>query len=121
MTAGHRARPVTELRQSVPPYVAAALAVNRIGTQTNANLVGVTLSNFNNGIGHWTQTTDDLLLSAESDNQIDTIAVGMSAVIAASCLLSLWLIQRQRRISVRLAELRVRAESANRLKSEFLA
>lgn len=48
-------------------------------------------------------------------------AVGMSAVIAASCLLSLWLIQRQRRISVRLAELRVRAESANRLKSEFLA
>jgi hypothetical protein len=59
--------------------VGAALAVNRIGTQTNAKLVGATLSNFNSGIGHWTQTTDDLLLSAESDNQINTIAVGMSA------------------------------------------
>ncbi len=59
--------------------VGAALAVNRIGTQTKASLVGVTNANFNNGIGHWTQNADDLLLSAESDNQINTVAVGMSA------------------------------------------
>ncbi|WP_210546544.1 leukotoxin LktA family filamentous adhesin [Rhodoferax sp. PAMC 29310] len=59
--------------------VGAALAVNRIGTQTRASLVGVSNANFNNGIGHWTQNADDLLLSAESDNQINTVAVGMSA------------------------------------------
>lgn len=59
--------------------VGAALAVNRIGTQTNASLVGVTTTNYNNGVGHWTQNADDLVLSAESDNQINTLAVGMSA------------------------------------------
>lgn len=48
-------------------------------------------------------------------------AVGMSAVIVLFCLSSLWLVQRQRRIAERLAELRARAESANRLKSDFLA
>ena len=59
--------------------VGAALAVNRIGTQTNASLVGVTTTNYNDGVGHWTQNADDLVLSAESDNQINTLAVGMSA------------------------------------------
>lgn len=48
-------------------------------------------------------------------------AVGMSLVIALFCALSILLIQRQRRISARLKETQVRAESANRLKSEFLA
>ena len=48
-------------------------------------------------------------------------AAGMSLVIAAFCALSLWLLQRQRRISMRLREMKQRAESANRLKSEFLA
>lgn len=47
-------------------------------------------------------------------------AAGMSVLIVILWLSSLWLIQRQRRIAARLAELRVRAESANRLKSEFL-
>lgn len=48
-------------------------------------------------------------------------AAGMSLIIATFCVLSLWLLQRQRRISMRLHEMRLRAESANRLKSEFLA
>lgn len=48
-------------------------------------------------------------------------AWGMSAIIAGFCALSLWLVLRQLRIARRLAEMRVRAESANRLKSEFLA
>ncbi len=48
-------------------------------------------------------------------------AAGMSLVIAAFCTLSLWLLQRQRRISIRLLDMKQRAESANRLKSEFLA
>lgn len=59
--------------------VGAALAVNRIGTQTNALLLGATQSNYSNGIGHWSAVANNLLLSAESDNQINTIAVGMSA------------------------------------------
>lgn len=48
-------------------------------------------------------------------------AAGMSLVIGAFCALALWLLQRQRRISMRLHEMKQRAESANRLKSEFLA
>lgn len=48
-------------------------------------------------------------------------AWGMSAIIAGFCALSLWLVMRQLRIARRLAEMRVRADSANRLKSEFLA
>lgn len=48
-------------------------------------------------------------------------AAGMSLVVAAFCALALWLLQRQRRISMRLHEMKQRAESANRLKSEFLA
>ena len=48
-------------------------------------------------------------------------AWGMSAIIAGFCALSLWLVLRQLRIARRLAEMRVRADSANRLKSEFLA
>lgn len=48
-------------------------------------------------------------------------ATGMSLIIAAFCALSLWLLERQRRISMRLHEMKQRAESANRLKSEFLA
>lgn len=59
--------------------VGAALAVNRIGTQTQASLVGVTNANHNSGIGHWSAVASNLLLSAESDNQINTLAVGMSA------------------------------------------
>ena len=59
--------------------VGAALAVNRIGTQTKASLVGVTKTNYDNGIGHWSAVANNLLLSAESDNQINTLAVGMSA------------------------------------------
>ena len=59
--------------------VGAAVAVNRIGTATRANMVGVTNASFNSGLGYWTLMGDDLVLSAESDNQIDTIAVGMSA------------------------------------------
>ncbi|MHB8786642.1 MAG: cache domain-containing sensor histidine kinase [Thauera sp.] len=50
-----------------------------------------------------------------------SFALGMSLVIAGFCALSLWLVQRQRRIARRLVEMRERAESANRLKSEFLA
>jgi len=48
-------------------------------------------------------------------------ATGMSLIIAAFGALSLWLLERQRRISLRLHEMKQRAESANRLKSEFLA
>lgn len=48
-------------------------------------------------------------------------ALSMSLVVMGFCALSLWLVQRQRRIARRLAEMRQRAESANRLKSEFLA
>jgi signal transduction histidine kinase len=50
-----------------------------------------------------------------------SFALGMSLVIAGFCALSLWLVQRQRRIARRLEDMRLRAESANRLKSDFLA
>lgn len=46
---------------------------------------------------------------------------GVSLVIVGFCSLSLWMVLRLRRIAHRLEEMRVRAESANRLKSEFLA
>ncbi len=46
---------------------------------------------------------------------------GMSAVIVAFSVLAIGLLQRQRRISARLHDLKTRAESANRLKTEFLA
>lgn len=59
--------------------VGAAVAVNRVGTATRANVLGVTNASFNSGLGNWTLIGDDLVLSAESDNQIDTVAVGMSA------------------------------------------
>jgi len=45
----------------------------------------------------------------------------MTFVIAAFCLLSVGLLTRQRRIAQHLRESQARAESANRLKSEFLA
>jgi len=45
----------------------------------------------------------------------------MTAVIVAFCMLSVWLLLRQRRISMHLLDSQIRAESANRLKSEFLA
>ena len=64
---------------SLGASVGAAVAVNRIGTDTNASLVGMAFDQFNSGMGYWTQNADDLVLSAESDNQINTIAVGMSA------------------------------------------
>ncbi|MGV0984367.1 MAG: leukotoxin LktA family filamentous adhesin [Limnohabitans sp.] len=64
---------------SMGASVGAAVAVNRIGTATNATLVGETNARFNSGLGNWTMTADDVVLSAESDNQINTIAVGMSA------------------------------------------
>lgn len=48
-------------------------------------------------------------------------AAGMTVVILAFCALAIGLVQRQRAISTRLRTLKVRAESANRLKSEFLA
>ncbi len=59
--------------------VGAAVAVNRIGTLTHGQLKGVPYANYAANIGYWTENMDDLLLSSESDNQIDTIAVGMSA------------------------------------------
>lgn len=54
-------------------------------------------------------------------NAYFAFATGMSLIIATFCTLSLWLLQRQRRISMRLRDMKQRAESANRLKSEFLA
>lgn len=48
-------------------------------------------------------------------------AGGMSVVIVAFSALAIGLLQRQRRISARLHDLKTRAESANRLKTEFLA
>ena len=48
-------------------------------------------------------------------------AGGMSVVILAFCALSIALIQRQRGIAERLHAMKIRAESANRVKSEFLA
>lgn len=48
-------------------------------------------------------------------------AAGMSVVILAFCALSIGLVQRQRGIAERLREMKIRAEAANRLKSEFLA
>lgn len=48
-------------------------------------------------------------------------AGGMSVVILAFCALSIALIQRQRGIAERLHDMKIRAESANRVKSEFLA
>lgn len=48
-------------------------------------------------------------------------AAGMTLVILAFCALSIGLVLRQRRISERLRALKIRAESANRLKSQFLA
>ncbi|WP_439114113.1 leukotoxin LktA family filamentous adhesin, partial [Hydrogenophaga sp.] len=59
--------------------VGAAVAVNRIGTQTQSQLKGVSYANYASNTGYWTENMDDMVLSAESDNQIDTIAVGMSA------------------------------------------
>src|SRR3990167_2519486 len=65
---------------SLGAAVGAALAVNRIGTQTSSSLTGVDLADFVNGVSPWTaQLASDVVISAESDNQIDTIAVGMSA------------------------------------------
>jgi hypothetical protein len=59
--------------------VGAALAVNRIGSATEASLVGVTNARFNSNDGYWTTWADDQVVSAQSDNQINTVAVGMSA------------------------------------------
>lgn len=59
--------------------VGAALAVNRIGSTTNASLVGVTVDVYRAGTGQYTMTADDIVLAAESDNAINTAAVGMSA------------------------------------------
>jgi hypothetical protein len=64
---------------SMGAAVGAAVAVNRIGTVTSASVVGETSARFWANLGYWVLTGDDLILSAESDNQIDTIAVGMSA------------------------------------------
>lgn len=50
-----------------------------------------------------------------------TVGGSMTALIVALCALSIWIIRKQQRIARRLSELRVRAESANHLKSEFLA
>ncbi len=47
--------------------------------------------------------------------------LGISLVIVGFCGLTFWMVQRLRRIAYRLAEMRLRAESANRLKSDFLA
>ena len=55
--------------------VGAALAVNRIGTHTNAILTSAT-GTVRSSSGVY---ANDLVLSADSHNQIDTIAVGMSA------------------------------------------
>jgi hypothetical protein len=64
---------------SMGAAVGAAVAVNRIGTATRASVVGETNARFWANLGNWSVSGDDLVLSAESDNQIDTIAVGMSA------------------------------------------
>jgi signal transduction histidine kinase len=48
-------------------------------------------------------------------------ASGMSVVILAFCALSIGLVLRQRSIAERLRVMKVRAESTNRLKSQFLA
>jgi hypothetical protein len=64
---------------SMGAAVGAAVAVNRIGTVTSASVVGETSARFWANLGYWALSGDDLILSAESDNQIDTIAVGMSA------------------------------------------
>ncbi|TXI73269.1 MAG: leukotoxin LktA family filamentous adhesin, partial [Limnohabitans sp.] len=63
--------------------VGAALAVNRIGSRTTADMVGITLANYFLGQGYGTLNADDVLLTAESDNQINTVAVGMSASAVA--------------------------------------
>ena len=63
--------------------VGAALAVNRIGSRTTADMVGITLANYYIGQGYGTLNADDVLLTAESDNQINTVAVGMSASVVA--------------------------------------
>ncbi|PUE20245.1 leukotoxin LktA family filamentous adhesin [Limnohabitans sp. WS1] len=64
---------------SLGAAVGAAVAVNRIGTVTRANLLGEPIARFYAGQGNWTLSGDDLVVSTESDNEIDTIAVGMSA------------------------------------------
>ena len=48
-------------------------------------------------------------------------AGGMSVVILAFCVLSIGMVHRQRGIAERLRAMKIRAESANRLKSQFLA